>query len=284
MSGMGQPAGRAPVLASTSARVRTVDVAGVATSIVEGGGGPPLLLLHGGVESGAAIWAPVFDGLAATHRVVAPDLPGLGESEPLPALDGDSFASWLRGTMQALSLDRPTVVAHSLGGSLAARFAADAPGELSGLVVYGGPGVGPYRMPPRSVYCAIRFSLRPTAANAERFDRFLLYDLDATRARNPGWYRAFDEYNRAQARVQHVKKTMNRLVSLGTKRIPDEELRRIDRPVHLIWGRHDRLVPLKTAEAAVEAHGWPLHVVEDAAHAPHVEQPEAFLDVLRTIL
>ena len=281
---MSHGGGRAPVLASTSARARTLDVDGVATSILEGGDGPPLLLLHGGVESGAGIWAPVFDRLAATHRVVAPDLPGLGESEPLPALDADSFASWLRGVLQAVGLGRPTVMAHSLGGSLAARFAGGAPGELSGLVVYGAPGIGPYRMPPRAMYCAIRFSLRPTAANAERFDRFLLHDLDATRARDPGWYRAFDEYNRTQARVKHVKQTMNRLVSLGTKRIPDEQLRRIDCPVHLVWGRHDRLVPLETAGAAVDAHGWPLHVVEDAAHAPHIEQPDAFLDVIRTIL
>ena len=219
-----------------------------------------------------------------TPRVVAPDLPGLGESEPLPLLDGESFASWLRGTMQAVGFDRPTVVAHSLGGSLAARFAGGAPGELAGLVVYGAPGIGPYRMPPRLMYCAIRFSLRPTAANAERFDRFLLYDLDATRARDPDWYRAFDEYNRSQARVKHVKHTMNRLVSLGTKRIPDEELRRIDCPVHLLWGRADRLVPLRTAQAAVEAHHWPLHVVEGAAHAPHIEQPDAFLAVLGKIL
>ena len=77
---------------------------------------------------------------------------------------------------------------------------------------------------------------------------------------------------------------MSRLVSLGTKRIPDEDLARIEGPVHLIWGRQDRLVPLTTAKAAAECHGWPLHLVEDAAHAPHLEQPEAFLDVLLPIL
>jgi 2-hydroxymuconate-semialdehyde hydrolase len=256
----------------------------VATSILEAGDGPPLLLLHGGVESGAAVWAPVLDRLAAAYRVVAPDIPGLGESEPIAALDAGSFSSWLRDMMQALDMDRPMLIAHSLGGSLAARFAADASQALSGLVVYAAPGVGPYRMPPRLMYSAIRYSLRPSAANSERFDRFLLLDLDATRALHSSWYEAFDEYNRAQAAVKHVKKTMNRLVSLGTKRIPDEELDRIDGPVHLIWGRHDRMVPLKTAKAAAERHGWPLHLVADAAHAPHLEQPEAFLDIVFPIL
>lgn len=261
-----------------------IDVGGVATSILEAGSGPPLLLLHGGVESGAAVWAPVLDRLASSHRVVAPDIPGLGDSEPIAALDAHAFSSWLRGTMRALDMERPTVVAHSLGGSLAARFAADASEALSGLVVYAAPGVGPYRMPLRLMYSAIRFSLRPSAANSERFDRFLLFDLDATRALHSSWYEAFDEYNRAQATVTYVKKTMNRLVSLGTKRIPDEELSRIHGPVDLIWGRHDRMVPLTMAKAAAANHGWPLHVVEDAAHAPHLEQPEAFLEVLFPIL
>lgn len=272
------------MLSVTAAKPRLVDVGGVATSVLEAGDGPPLLLLHGGVESGAAVWAPVLDCLATSYRVVAPDIPGLGESEPIASLDARSFSSWLGDTLQALDMDRPTVVAHSLGGSLAARFVADASEAFSGLVVYAAPGVGPYRMPLRLMYSAIRFSLRPSATNAERFDRFLLRDLDATRALHSSWYQAFDEYNRAQASLKQVKKTMNRLVSLGTKRIPDEELSRIDGPVHLIWGRHDRMVPLTVAKAAAERHGWPLHVVEDSAHAPHLENPEAFLEVLFTIL
>lgn len=280
---MGQHA-RELVLAVTAAKRRVIDVGGVATSMLEAGAGPPLLLLHGGVESGAAVWAPVLDRLATSHRVVAPDIPGLGESEPLPALDPRSFSTWLRDTMQALEMDRPKLVAHSLGGSLAAMFAADASSALSGLVVYAAPGVGPYRMPLRLMYSAIRFSLRPSAANSERFDRFLLHDLDATRALHSSWYDAFDEYNRAQAAVKRVKKTMNRLVSLGTKEVPDEELNRINGPVDLIWGRHDRMVPLASAEAAAERHGWALHVVENSAHAPHLENPEAFLQVLFPIL
>lgn len=281
---MDRTSARGRVLAATTAQLRTIEAAGVPTSILEAGDGPPLLLLHGGVESGAAVWAPVLDRLAASHRVVSPDVPGLGESAPMASLDHASFASWLSDTMRATGMEAPTVVAHSLGGSLAARFAADNPQSLSGLVVYGAPGVGPYRMPMQLMYSAIRFSLRPTAKNAERFDRFLLRDLDDTRARHGGWYEAFDEYNRDQAKRPHVKKTMNRLVSLGTKRIPDADLDRIECPVNLIWGRHDRMVPLGTAQPAADRHGWPLHIVEGAAHAPHLEQPEAFLDTIGTIV
>ena len=48
----------------------------------------------------------------------------------------------------------------------------------------------------------------------------------------------------------------------------------------LLWGRHDRFVPLSLAEAAAGRLGWPLHVIEDAGHVPHIEQSDAFLEAL----
>ena len=50
--------------------------------MLEGGDGPPIVLLHG-PGGNAAHWARVIGELAATHRVIAPDLPGQGASEPL---------------------------------------------------------------------------------------------------------------------------------------------------------------------------------------------------------
>ena len=61
---------------------------------------------------------------------------------------------------------------------------------------------------------------------------------------------------------------------------PRCELERIAVPASLLWGRHDRFVPLALGEAASRRLGWPLHVVEDAGHVPHVEQSEAFLEAL----
>jgi pimeloyl-ACP methyl ester carboxylesterase len=72
-----------------------------------------------------------------------------------------------------------------------------------------------------------------------------------------------------RARVPHVKRTMRRLVAVGTKQV---DLPRCE----LIWGRHDRFVPVALAEAA----GRPLHVIDNAGHVPHVERPEAFSRVV----
>jgi len=45
----------------------------------------------------------------------------------------------------------------------------------------------------------------------------------------------------------------------------------------LLWGGQDRIVSVRVAESAGSQLGWPLHLVEDAGHAPHIEQPAAFL-------
>jgi len=74
---------------------------------------------------------------------------------------------------------------------------------------------------------------------------------------------------------------MRQLIGIGKKRIPDEELRRIAIPTALLWGRHDRMAPLRLAEDAHAQLGWPLYVVDDAGHVPHVDSPNTFLRALR---
>jgi 2-hydroxymuconate-semialdehyde hydrolase len=270
------------MLAGLPATSRTRDAAGIATTIWEAGDGPAMLLLHGGIECGGAMWAPAVHRLAEHYRVVVPDVPGLGESAPAPLLDVRTFTDWLNGVLRTLHLQRPVVVAHSLIGSLTVA-AAPRIDRMGRLVIYAAPGVGPYRMPPRLRYLAVRFAIRPTARNTERFDRFALYDLDATRQRDPGWFEAFESYTRSRAVVPHVKKTMRQLIASGTKQLPDAELARIAVPTTMLWGRHDRMVPLSVARYAAARHGWPLRVIEGAAHAPHIENPDAFCAELERI-
>ena len=80
-----------------------------------------------------------------------------------------------------------------------------------------------------------------------------------------------------------MKAALHKLIPLfGVPAIPSEELARIAIPTTLIWGRHDRQVRLRVAEAASSRYGWPLHVIEKAADDPAIEQPEAFLRALQS--
>ena len=272
---------RERLLADVDVTERRVRLAGVSTALLEGGHGPPLVLLHGGIECGGAYWAPVISRLLDSHRLVIPDVPGLGESEPVARLDPTTFADWFTELMQATCTEKPTLIAHSLLGTVAARFAAEHGNLLSRLMIYAAPGIGPYRMPLGLRVVAIRFALRPSEKNAERFDRWAFFDLDRARRRDPGWLEAFNAYTRSRAVVPHVKRTMRELIGSATRQVPDAELRRIPVATDLVWARHDRFVPLAVAEEASERLGWPLHVIDAAGHVPHIEQPDAFLGALR---
>ena len=252
-------------------------VEGTATTLLEGGEGPPLVLLHGGIECGGAYWAPVIPALADRQRLVVPDLPGLGESDPMARLDFAALVNWLAGLVRATCAEPPVLVAHSLMGSLAARFAARHGDLLDRLVIYGAPGIGTYRIPLGLRVVALRFALNPSERNGERFERWAFFDLEHVRGRDPDWFEAFGAYLRARARIRHVKRTMGWLISNCTKRIPDDELGRIRVRTALVWGRHDRFVPLAVGEGASTRLGWPLQVIESCGHAPHIECPEDFL-------
>lgn len=254
-------------------------MSGVSTVILEGGDGPPLVLLHGGIECGGIYWAPVLAHLAEEHQVVAPDVPGLGESDPVDRLDTETFSRWLSDLVRATCDEPPILIAHSLLGTMAARFAAKHGESLRRLVIYAAPGVGRYRMPVGLRVTAIRFALKPSENNMVRLERWAFADLDRVRRDAPDWMDAFTTYTRSRAVVPHVKRTMRQLIGTCTKQVHDP----IAVPTSLVWGAKDRFVPLELAIEASGRLGWELRVIDDAGHVPHIEQPDAFLEeVART--
>ncbi len=268
---------RQRLLAGLPVTQRRVEPAGISTVVLEGGDGPPLVLLHGGIQCGGVYWAPVMARLAERHRIVVPDVPGLGESDPLDRLDASSFADWFAGLLRITCRDKPVLIAHSLGASLAVRLAAHEGRSLSRLVICGAPAIGPYRLPLGLVARAIRSDLRPSRRNLERFLPWPFRDPDRTRRQDPEWFEAFATYMVARGAVPHVKRTMRQLLRAGTKQVPDSELRRIEVPTALLWGKYDRMTPLRLGEGASARLGWPLHVFHNAGHVPHMESPDEFV-------
>ena len=185
---------RERMLAGLDVERRQLDIDGIQTETLETGRGPLVVLLHGAIECGGAMWAPVVARLARRCRLLIPDLPGLGESAPAPRLDFATFTRWFDGLLDQTAFDGCALVAHSMGGSLAARYAVDHGGRLSALVICGGPAIGPYRIPARLQWVAIRFAIRPTRKNFDRFKRFALLDVDATGRLDPEWFDAWDAY------------------------------------------------------------------------------------------
>ena len=130
-------AGRADVPAG----MRFVSADGIRTRYREWGAtGSPIVLVHGFAES-ADTWEPVAGVLAARHRVYALDVTGWGYSQRRGPYDAEHEAAQVLGFLDALRLDRATLVGHSTGAAVVAEAAMRAPGRVAGLVFLDGDGL-----------------------------------------------------------------------------------------------------------------------------------------------
>lgn len=276
---------RARLLEEIPVQEKKTVLAGIPTALLVGGAGPPLVLLHGPGES-SVNWRWVLPELMDSHRVVAPDLPAHGategEDEPL---DERRVLDWLGALVRETSPVPPVLVGHVLGGALAARYAADPDRDsLRGLVLVDALGLDRFRPSLRFLLGLLGFQARPSERTYRWFMKQCAYDRASLRDRMGELWETFVSYNVQLARSPKSKTAGRMFRKLGLPRIPAEELERIDVPTALVWGRHDRALPLQIAENANQRYGWPLHVVEDAADDPFRDRPRAFLRALREIL
>jgi pimeloyl-ACP methyl ester carboxylesterase len=105
-----------------------------------GAAGPPIVLVHGFAES-ADTWEPLARVLATRHRVYALDVTGWGYSQRRGPYNAEHDAAQLLGFLDALRLDRATLVGHSTGAAVVAQAALRAPGRVAGLVFLDGDGL-----------------------------------------------------------------------------------------------------------------------------------------------
>ena len=283
---------RETLLAGLPVTERRRRLAGVSTSVLEGGEGPPMVLLHG-PGAFAAAWRPVLPRLARTHHVIVPDLPGHGASQiDEGPFDAERVLRWLDELIEQTCPAPPVLVGGTVGGAIAARFAtqlaATRPAttqhqrRLAGLVLVDTLGLAPFEPAPRFGIALHRFLAGPTQRSYERLMEFCTFDLDRVREQLGQRWDPFAAYAVELVCDARVQAALGSLIGqFAAAPIPPEQLARIDVPTTLIWGRHDLATPLHVAEAASARYGWPLHIVEDAGDEPFLDQPEAFLDVLQ---
>jgi pimeloyl-ACP methyl ester carboxylesterase len=146
----------AAVLAGTPARAdaadttivaRTKTVDGISIHYLTTGHGPSLILLHGYAET-SRMWRPIMGSLGTRFTVIAPDLPGIGDSGiPTDGLDMKTAATRMHDFARALGVEHAEVVGHDIGLMVAYAYAAQFPTEVTKLVVMDAflPGVGDWQ-------------------------------------------------------------------------------------------------------------------------------------------
>lgn len=278
-------AAREKLLAAMPVAERRLQLAGISTAVLEGGAGTPLVLLHGPGEY-AAKWLRVIPDLVTTHRVVAPDLPGHGRSELVDGpMTADRVIEWLGALIERTCPTPPVLVGQILGGAIAARFASERGDRLGALVLVDALGLAPFRPAPEFGQALTDFLMQPGEETHERLWQRCAYDLDALREGMGESWEWIKAYNLDRARAPGLQPVQHGLMEqFGFVPIPPAELARIAVHTTLIWGRHDLATSLQAAETASARYGWKLHVIENAADDPAMEQPEAFLAALRAAL
>src|SRR5829696_3351362 len=179
--------------------------------------------------------------LVTTHRVSAPDLPGLGASgvSGRPP-DADAVLTWLDELIEQTCAIPPVLVGKGPGGALAARFSIDHSDRVDRLVLVDTYGLDRFRPPPGMALSFIGVLLRPSERGLRRsFRNYCFVDLDGVRAEMGERYEWMAAYALDRFRTPSVKAAMRSLFSELASTIPPRDLDRIAVPTTLIWGRHD---------------------------------------------
>ncbi len=123
------------VAAESPINSRTAVVDGMKLHYLTAGHGPAVILLHGYTQT-SRMWRPIIPLLAEKFTVIAPDLPGIGDSEiPTTGLDMKTAAIRIHGLAKSLGVERARVVGHDIGLMVAYAYAAQFPAEVEKLVV-----------------------------------------------------------------------------------------------------------------------------------------------------
>ena len=239
----------------------------------EGGQGETILLLHGFGASGDS-WNQLAATLTKKHRMIAPDLPGWGAST---RIEGESYGypaqlERLQNLVQELKLERFHLMGHSMGGFLAAAYAARFPERVITLGLLCPHGMS------EPVPSDLALSLEHgdnwlVVSSAEGFQR-LLNNLFVKRPFIPG---PIIKYL-AQIAVRNTTKSRQIFDEMQTNEPPlVQRLPQIKAPALIVWGDQDRVLHVSSAGLFKDnLKQAELVIVKGCGHMPLMEQTRAW--------
>jgi pimeloyl-ACP methyl ester carboxylesterase len=257
------------------------------------GAGPPVVLIHGMVNS-SRHWESVALRLAGSHRVIAPDLIGHGDSAtPRGDYSLGAHAASIRDLLATIGVDRATMVGHSLGGGVAMQFFYQFPQRTERLVLVSAGGLG------REVSPLLRGAALPGAATLLRVAATprLVDGISAAGARlrtggsSKGVYldavaRALRPLQDAGSRRAFLE-TLRAVIDVRGQRVSARDRLYLlgDMPTLIVWGERDHTIPLEHGrEAHAAIRNSRFETLPRAAHFPHLEDPEGLAAVLGEFL
>lgn len=252
-------------------------------------GGPStaetLVLIHG-FAADKDNWLRFSRHLSNDYQVIALDLPGFGDSDhPAGSYDVGTQAERLASILEAMGIDKAHVLGNSMGGHIAALYAARYPQRVSSLALFDNAGID---APHKSELFQL---LESGAANPlvvrspQDFQRLLQFVFVAP----PYLPESLKQYlaEQSMANAAHYDQVFQQLVERYFPLEP--ELPKIQAPTLLLWGRQDRVLDVSSIDVMQPLLAKPSVVIMDnVGHAPMLERPEEsalhyrrFLDSLK---
>jgi pimeloyl-ACP methyl ester carboxylesterase len=241
------------------------------------GEGEPVLFLHGFPFTGA-LWDPVVERLGGGWRCIVPDLRGMGRSPATAGAGMDDYADDLARLLDALGETRPVVlIGMSMGGYVAFAFARRHPERVRALVLVATRAQADTEEGAHGRLATADRVLREGSRVVADDMLGKLFAASAPEELRSRWHATMaatpPEGVAAALRAMAVRPD-----SLGT-------LRELDRPVLVVMGEDDAIVPVEDGRRMAEgARAGRLVTVPGAGHMVTVERPDAVADALRGFL
>lgn len=245
---------------------------------------PAIFMVHGfrGDHHGLL---RIIEALPA-HRVLVPDLPGFGQSEPLDGThDVAAYAAFVRSSMDRLALGPQTVlVGHSFGSIIAARAAADAPGAFNALVLINPISAPALEGPSRIATRLAELYYRLGAALPERAGQAVLRNRMIVRAMSELMAKTRDRPLRRWIHAQHrayfsafaSREVVLQAFTASISATVRDSAALLHLPVLLIAAEKDDLGSVQTQqELAALMPDSSLVVLPEVGHLVHYEAPDA---------
>lgn len=262
------------------AQGKFVVVDGKKVHYLEKGEGNPIILIHGFLYH-TVMWKKNIDDLAKKFKVYAVDLWGWGYSERLKENEYsfERYGKQIVGFMDALKINKVSLVGQSMGGGISVYVAAHFPERVDRLILVD-PAVIPYPMTTTGKVYQLPFvgeflnAIPGNALTKKNIQTVWFYD--------PA--KVTDDYVEEVARPLLIKGSLDGLMFILRNVLKDpyvqaeaQKLAQLNKPILIVHGREDKAVPLdRSQQLHALWKGSKLVVFEKAGHTPHEEYPEKF--------
>ena len=247
---------------------RRVTVDGNSVRYLEStGSGETLFLVHG-LGASAERWSFVAPMFERRYRLIIPDLIGYGRSDkPVVDYTPEFLAEFVKSLLGCLGVEHTHMMGSSMGGQVAAVFAAENTRMVDRLVLTSPSGMMERTTPALNAY--IMAALYPSKSTV----RESFIEMSASSEADP---EIVDSFIRRMTQPNAKMAFMSSLLGLKNSRL-DGRLGRIAAPTLVVWGSHDPVIPIPHAAEFVAAiPGCRFYRMEGSGHTPFVDSPAKF--------